>query len=281
MLQPKENVSTTNYSSGVNASAHETSILNYHGNSIHFKKSNGEILVNLTEMAKPFGKRPNDFLSLPTTKELVKSVTRKYGITENQLITTIKGNFSDGKTQGTWAHRLIALSFAQWLSVDFHLICLEKIEELLTTGVATVNNDDATILNAMAILQRRLDASAQRLQILEGESEIQQETIKILEPKARYTDEVLQSTSTFTTTQIAKDLDMGAPTLNKKLKAAGVQYFQSGQWFLTARYQNKGYTDMRVAKFVQKDDTIGTRQSMVWTERGRLFIYYLIANNKI
>ncbi len=108
-----------------------TSVLAYEGSYITFELANGEVMVNLTEMAKAFGKRPNDFLGLPFTKQLIESVTRKFGITQSEVVTTIKGNYSNGRTQGTWANRLVALSFAQWLSVDFHLICLEKIEELL------------------------------------------------------------------------------------------------------------------------------------------------------
>ena len=73
----------------------------------------------------------------------------------------------------------------------------DRIKELLTTGVTTVSNDDETIVSAMLILQKRLDAHKQRVQILEGETQMQQAEIKALAPKAQYTDQVLQSTSTF------------------------------------------------------------------------------------
>lgn len=142
-----------------------TSVLPYNGTNITFELANGDVMVNLTEMAKAFGKRPNDFLGLPSTNQLVKAITRKSGISENQVVIQKQGAPQFGG--GTWANRLVALSFAQWLSVDFHLICLEKIEELLTQGVATIANDDEAILHAIQVLQKRVEANKQRIQMLE------------------------------------------------------------------------------------------------------------------
>ena len=133
----------------------------------------------------------------------------------------------------------------------------------------------------MLILQKRLDSSKQQVQVLESTVEQQHSEIKVLAPKAEYTDEVLQSTSTFTTTQIAKDLGMSAITLNKKLKDAGIQFYQSGQWMLYSKYQDKGFTDVRVLRFVRYDESIGTNQSMVWTEKGRMFIHGLMKGGRI
>ena len=272
MQHSNRNVFNANQSSIMNTSAHETSILNYNGNTIHFEFSKGEVMVNLTQMAKAFGKRPNDFLSLSSTTLLIEAITRKNGISENQIVIQKKGSSIYGG--GTWGNRLIALSFAQWLSVDFHLICLEKIEELLTYGVTTINNEDETIINAINILQKRLDSKSQQVQILEGENQVYREEITKLEPKARYTDEVLQSTSTFTATQMSDHFRISTIKFNNILKEKGIQYSQSGQWHLTAKYKNLSLTEVRVGKYV-KGDEIGTNNYMVWTEKGRKFLVEL------
>ena len=181
-----------------------------------------------------------------------------------------------GDIQGTWLHEDIALDFAQWLSVDFKLWCNDRIKELIKTGVTTISDEDEAIYNGMNILQKRLEASKQKVQMLESKVELQETEIKYLAPKAKYTDEVLQSTSTFTTTQIAKDLGMSAQALNQKLKERKIQFFQSGQWFLTHTYQDKGYTDMRITPYFDtKTGEPKTSQSMVWTEKGRQFIHSL------
>ena len=48
-------------------------------------------MVNATEMAKPFGKLPNDYLRLTSTKQLIKAITRKSRIAKNQLVTILRG----------------------------------------------------------------------------------------------------------------------------------------------------------------------------------------------
>jgi phage antirepressor YoqD-like protein len=107
--------------------------------------------------------------------------------------------------------------------------------------------------------------------------EQQEKEIKKQAPKVQYYNEVLQSDSTYTTTQIAKELGMGAPTLNRKLQKMGVQYKQSGQWLLYHKHQGKGYT--KTHTYTYADSNTGeakTSLSTVWTEAGRNFIHRLI-----
>ena len=106
-------------------------VFNYNDTPITFDTAAATgTMINATEMAKPFKKRPNDYLSLPSTKELIMAITKKSGNAENQLIKTIRG----GLHPSTWLHEDIALDFAQWLSVDFHLWCNDRIKELLLNG---------------------------------------------------------------------------------------------------------------------------------------------------
>lgn len=66
----------------------QNQIFIYNGNNITFQIGNGDVMVNATEMAKPFGKRPNDYLGLPSTKHLIDAITRKNGIDDFQAVTT-------------------------------------------------------------------------------------------------------------------------------------------------------------------------------------------------
>lgn len=79
------------------------------------------------------------------------------------------------------------------------------------------------------------------------------------------------SAGTYLTTQIAKSLGMSARLLNQKLADAGVQYKRRGQWLLTAKYQNKGYTKTETVYYKSKSHA-STKLQTVWTEEGRLFI---------
>lgn len=63
----------------------ENQIFQYNGSPITFQKGDS-VMVNATEMAKPFGKRCNDFLSTKQTKELISSLSAKTGISATGLV---------------------------------------------------------------------------------------------------------------------------------------------------------------------------------------------------
>jgi len=95
-------------------------------------------------------------------------------------------------------------------------------------------------------------------------------------PKVDYYNEVLDSGDTFTTTQIAKEAEMSARQLNIILVQDGIQFKQSGQYQLKAKYQNKGYAKVRTHTYDRKDGSVGTKHTTTWTEKGREFILDLL-----
>lgn len=272
-------------------------IFNYNGNPITFQIGEAT-MVNATQMAKPFGKRPNDYLSLPSTKELIQAITRKSGNSENQLVTAKAGTPQFGG--GTWMHEDVALDFAQWLSVDFRLWCNDRIKELMRHGITATPRAIEDILadpdNAIRILtelkqeREALAAAKKQINTLEIQRDtyhsenrrllkLKDRTDKIMQkqaPLVEYAQNVLDSKDTFTTTQIAKELDMSAQALNKFLHEAGVMFKQGGQWFLYSKYMSKGYVKTREYTYPKKDGRTGIMLSTAWTEAGRMFIRQLV-----
>lgn len=256
-------------------SAVNTAIVSYdyEGTPVSFSKGKG-VMVNATEMAKHFGKKTNNWLNLPSTNTFLERLAkvRKSSISDFQAVITKQGSPENGG--GTWMHEDAAIEFARWLSPDFAIWCNDRIKELLTQGVTTTNDDDATLLNAMNILQRRIEEKAQRLQMAEGKIEEQQKQIDQLAPMADYTREVLQSNSTFTLTQVAKDLGLRSVRVFLDFcHKYHILYHQSNQWLPTAKYATAGYFATRTAKFVKQDGTVGTSLSTVVTETGRQFLH--------
>ena len=104
-------------------------------------------------------------------------------------------------------------------------------------------------------------------------------------PKAMYSDNVLDSVSCFTTTQVAKELGITAQELNRSLCALHVQYYQSGQYLLYAEYAHMGLAKSRTRyqAFLdpncdgrkEKMGKAATHTYLVWTEKGRKFIHDL------
>lgn len=171
-------------------------------------------------------------------------------------------------------HEDVALDFAQWLSVDFRLWCNDKIKELMKTGVTTVSNDDEAIAYAMGVLQKRLEQARQEKAMLEQQNNYLANEIKQVAPKVVYYDQTLQSAHTYTSTQMAKELNIRtAEQLHKVLKEKGIMFYQSGQWMLTSRYSENGYTKPRTTVYTRSDGSQGTNTITVWTERGRAFLH--------
>ena len=105
-------------------------------------------------------------------------------------------------------------------------------------------------------------------------------------PKAMYSDNVLDSVSCFTTTQVAKELGITAQELNRSLCSLHVQYYQSGQYMLYAEYAHMGLAKSRTKyrAFMapagdgtkRKVGRVVTNTYLVWTEKGRKFIHDLV-----
>lgn len=106
-----------------------------------------------------------------------------------------------------------------------------------------------------------------------------------LMPKAIYSDNVLDSVSCFTTTQVAKELGITAQELNRSLCALHIQYYQSGQYMLYAEYAHMGLAKSRTRYQAFLDPNCDGRKEkmgkavthtyLVWTEKGRKFIHDL------
>lgn len=105
-------------------------IANYNGMSVSFTD---EAWFNATEVAKSYGKRPNDWLNLDETKAYIDALSQI-------LITSQNGNKNPpvlvmtktGRRQsGTWLHPKLSVRFAQWLDIKFAVWCDMQIDSIL------------------------------------------------------------------------------------------------------------------------------------------------------
>lgn len=189
-------------------------VYDYKGSKISF--ANGKnVMVNATEMAKSFGKRPAKWLELPSTKEFLAALTdvRK---SDFALIQTDKGGVSGGG--GTWMHEDVALEFARWLSPAFAIWCNDRIKELLKYGMTAtqptldemVNNPDLVIRMATQLKQER-----------EEKARLEAENKRIIEetaPAVTFTQAVSGSASSCLIGELAKLIDQnGYPMGEKRL----------------------------------------------------------------
>ncbi len=111
---------------------------NYNGSEISFL-SGENVMLNATQMAKPFNKTTKDWLRNNQTNEFLSTLSAVRQIRLSDLVTIKQGGNGE---QGTWFHEDVALEFARWLSPAFAIGCNDRIKELLKSGVATISNDD-------------------------------------------------------------------------------------------------------------------------------------------
>ena len=110
-------------------------IFQYNGTPITFQIG-GTLMVNATQMAKPFGKQPIFWLNNQSTKEFLAQLSELRNLSSADLVRVTKGG-NDKKLQGTWMHEDVALEFARWLSPAFAIWCNDRIKELLMNGTVS------------------------------------------------------------------------------------------------------------------------------------------------
>ena len=158
---------------------------------------------------------------------------------------------------------------------------LKKKEMLLEQQRKLIGEQDVEIRRLNGVVDEQVVNIARK-----GENIIHLEhQVDGLMPKAIYSDNVLDSVSCFTTTQVAKELGVTAQELNRSLCALHIQYYQSGQYMLYAEYAHMGLAKSRTRYNAFLDPNCDGRKEkmgkavthtyLVWTEKGRKFIHDL------
>lgn len=113
----------------------ETIIEKFQDQDIAFDLFRGDLMVNATEMAKPFGKRARNWLRLDSTKSLIEAIKsdRKENFKEltSELFEQSILLEKRGQHGGTYMCEDLALAFAMWLSPEFHVWILKSVREII------------------------------------------------------------------------------------------------------------------------------------------------------
>lgn len=149
---------------------------------------------------------------------------------------------------------------------------IRKTGMYLTDNVFDLMMREPEKLGEMLIEYGRTRKENEQLKL---DNKIKEQQITELQPKAEYTDVILQCKDLVTITVIAKDYGKSGVFMNELLHKLGVQYKESGIWFLYQKYAECGYT--RTKTFNVGDNNAKTHT--YWTQKGRLFIYNLLKEN--
>ena len=166
-----------------------------------------------------------------------------------------------------------AQRFKRWVTSEV-LPSVRKHGVYMTDKVLeqTLNDPDF-----MIGLLTELKTEREKRQAIEMKSKQQEQQIAELQPKADYVDKILRCKDLLTVRQIAQDYGMTATAMNRLLHDLGVQYKQTGQWFLYSKYVSCGYTKSTT---YMNDYGMATMYTK-WTQKGRLFLYELLKDNGV
>ena len=244
-----------------------------------FRGANDQAMTNSLLVAEKFGKEH---------RHVLDSIRDILGSAENSAYPQmfVESNYVHNQNGQTYpmyimnrdGFTLLVMGFngkdALNFKIDF-LNAFNKMESML-------KSDDYILARSQEILNQRLQLSSQKVQMLEDTVQHQEQEIKQLAPRAEYTDKVLQSTATYTLTQIAHDLNMrSVHEFTHWCKSKGVLYHQSGQWQPTAKVAGKGYFATRTARYFKADGTPASSLSTVVTELGRAWLHSIMQNDKV
>lgn len=170
----------------------------YEQHTITFEFSDGNKMVNATEMAKPFGKLVGNFLKSQHAKEYILLLNSRYSKWNNgdkkEVLRVVQGG--EPELQGTWMDEKLALKFASWLSPEFELWVYDRIEELLKTGKTELDiRPSQSIIKSIRLIADQLEAHDKDIQKLKQDVGDIKDYMGDLEAKITSIDENYYSVS--------------------------------------------------------------------------------------
>lgn len=246
-------------------------VFTYNGAPITFSIGSS-VMVNATEMAKPFGKRPIDWLQNQQSKEFICTLADVRKSTSADLVYVTKGG-NDKTAQGTWMHEDVALEFARWLSPAFAIWCNDRIKELMRYGMTAtqptidqmIENPDLIIKLATQLKNEREEKARLRLEAEENR------------PKVTFAEAVEKSENSILIAQLAKmikqnGVDMGQNRLFKWMRANGY-LCKHGDYYNTPtqKAMDMGLFEIQVRTICLPDGTTRQIRTPLVTGKGQIY----------
>ncbi|MCG1703963.1 phage antirepressor KilAC domain-containing protein [Staphylococcus epidermidis] len=213
-----------------------------------------------------------EILGYTNPRKAIRDHAKERGVTIRSVIDSLGRNQDKKFIDEGNLYRLITRSklpqadqFEEWVFEDV-LPAIRKHGIYATDDVIenTLNNPDY-IINVLTEYKKEKEQNL-----------LLQQEIGELKPKADYVDEILKSTGTLATTQIAADYGISAQKLNKLLHEARLQRKVNKQWVLYSEHMGKSYTESDTIPIIRSDGREDTVLQTRWTQKGRLKIHEIM-----
>jgi phage antirepressor YoqD-like protein len=186
----------------------------YHGTGITFARRGEITMINATQMAKRFGKRPVDWIKTDSSKRFISTLSEVKKITSSDLV-----RVTHGDNGSTWMQEDVALEFSRWLSPEFAIWCNDRIKELLQYGITATDTTIDSILadpdNAIRLLQTLKEERQQR-QLAESKAALLEEVTREQAPKVLFAEAITGSQTNILVRDLAKLIQQNGYNIGEK-----------------------------------------------------------------
>lgn len=238
--------------------------------------NNELIKIEVNENQEPIvgGRELHKALGIETRYDTWFNRMKEYGFVENQDYCTVFEKVDAQKRARTYeqVNHAIKLDMAKEIAMIQRNEKGKQVRQYFIQVEKDFNSPEKIMARALKIAESKIN-------VLQLETAQQKQIIGELKPKADYTDIILQSKGVIPVTSIAKDYGMSGRSFNALLHDLNVQYKIGKQWFLYAKYQDKGYTHSETVPIIRKNGMPDTEMNTKWTQKGRLFLYNLLKEN--
>ena len=233
-------------------------------------KGPNNIMINVTPIAKAYGKDIHEYLRLPSTKAYIdKLLNRGFYPNKEDIVISVRGRYNSG----TWMNQVMLIDCSRWLDEEFAIWCNFTILNIIRERYLDVISERDNVIAQKDILITQLQSDNTQLQ--------QQLTNQ--QPKILYFDQVLQNQEPlYSTNQIVKQLGIKVSNrqLLKMMERDGLIYKdrRDNQGYVMGSFNKNKY---RISVTVKDPKTGNIVTVNRWTEAGKMWIHSLALGYKI
>lgn len=205
---------------------------------------------------------PSYWLALETTQALINELEQRLSDTEISVsvIKSIKG----GLNQGSYAHELLAIAYASWISPSFHLQVNQVFLDYRTGKLQPVKQvDPMEVLKDPSVMRGLLLSYSEK--VLELEDKIQE-----TKPVVAAYERIAVADGSLNLTESAKALQVRPKDLSRWLQANGWIYRRNGSknWLGYQVRVSSGLIEHKVTSYAKADGTEGIAEQVRLTPKG-------------
>ena len=170
-------------------------------------------------------------------------ITELERVNRKNSVSLSKGNFSDGRRQGTWVHPDLAVECLRWIRPAFAIWCNRAVHRILSGEYPTAHKLPGTYPEALKELVSATEARDGAINALQAQETITRQLEDRIRPIEAFHAQIMTSKSTVDWDEAARLLGTGKKRLFWMLKDLGMVLDKDNNTYTPKQvYMDKGYS---------------------------------------